>query len=203
MNDITKSNLSFFEGKTQTLKKNIGNNMWELGTILKDLKESGIYKVRKPFWDEYCKEVLHFSRRTADNLIALTKNYNRQLVAKWGSTKLTLLLERFDEEERAEYIKTHNPTNTSKTDIIKATKKPKKATFRKIEREEEPSPQKFVNIRAKSFLDETMDMVLLLAHKVDGIAINFVPDLNDYPKKDELITMLKTTCKKLEALDDA
>lgn len=195
MNEITKSNLSFYEGKIITIRDRVGKDFHEVGRLLNLIKDSTLYKLKTPDWDQYVYKTFGIRRRSAENVMKLALNYDNATVAKWGSSKLTLLLEHVpDEEKREEFLTTHEPSTTReevKSEVTNpsdwTSSRPKKTT-------------PFTN-RSMKFLGETYEYIIYANRKVDGIAVNFAREFKNYKYKTEMIEMAKKLATKLEAIE--
>lgn len=99
--------LSLKDAKNET-----GTGIWNIGRLLKIIKDRSLYRIKATFWREFCDKVIDIPVRTADRFIRISSTYDLPSVARWGVKKLDILLP-LDEEERKTVMKTYEPERIS------------------------------------------------------------------------------------------
>jgi len=100
--------LVFQEEKVEKFKFNIAVNYYNLGEVLKEIKDKRLYLLKSAFFDEYCLKHLGFTRQYAYTLIRIREEFDVKTSLQWNFTKLEVLLP-LKEEDRREILETHSP----------------------------------------------------------------------------------------------
>jgi len=107
--------LNDYTAKIIVLKQDTGKNLYEIGKMLKDIKERKFYLPRFVCFEEYLEGECEIERRTAYNFIKFYETFDVQSVAQWGHAKLQLILAIQNNTDRENFMKVHKPTESVQT----------------------------------------------------------------------------------------
>lgn len=115
-----------------TLKSAIWSNGWKMGKLITELRDKQLWKLRnedgKPKYltfESFCKSELGFSDNQAYRLMDVAERFTEEQVKKFGTTKLSLILEA-PKEDQDKILEEHVAKNASSAEVREAVTKARK-----------------------------------------------------------------------------
>jgi len=93
------------------LKRSAGTDFWLIGNRLNSIKDEELYLESYGTWSEFLQRGVDLSERSAQRLMRIAREVEKEAVADWGVNKLDLLLS-VEEPVQREVLDIHSPTDT-------------------------------------------------------------------------------------------
>lgn len=173
------------EEKINKFKFNIAVNYYNLGEILKEIKDEKLYLLKGAFFEEYCLEHLGFTKQYAYALIRIREEFDVKTSLLWNFTKLEVLLP-LKPEDRKKILETHSPDVTVKElrEKVREYKDPLR-----VESELNPDIEYFKD--TESLAKELINNLIELQIHLDGCLLRDSFSSYDRGKLDELLREIK------------
>ena len=167
------------------LKRNIGSNLWLLGTELLQIKESKIYLEKYGMFEEYLEKEVDLARATAYKYMQIAKEFDAQLVQEWGAKKCNLLIT-LKEPERKEIMQIHTPS-----DSFEAIRK----TTRALKANEDETEEIDYFVYTEEILSDTLHKINLCKDHLYGCSKK--DNFKAFPRKARIIELWRNIEKEV------
>lgn len=132
----------------EELKSSIWRNGWKMGQLVREIRDKHLWKQRsdengKPKYksfEQFCPNELGFSDNQAYRMMDVSERFTEEQVRKFGTTKLSLVLEapKEDQDRILEEKVAKNASSAEVREAVKKARAEKKVTTRETGRKKTP-----------------------------------------------------------------